>query len=168
VFVNISEFRNWYEEAISFVERESYGMGQAPGAYHCHEAVLVARVACFIRLHNTTHITFLNVKSSTPIDPSVLPPRHWTVYQGNVSSHVYIKLKNVFSYIFPRDQPRQYVDKAESAYGSRWIVATDDLGAYIRPLATGRHVLRCKIWGFHGGDYDDYHLLGDDNHVLRY
>jgi hypothetical protein len=20
----------------------------------------------------------------------------------------------------------------------------------------------CKIWGFHGGDYDDYHLLGDD------
>jgi hypothetical protein len=22
----------------------------------------------------------------------------------------------------------------------------------------------CKIWGFHGGDYDDYHLLGDDNH----
>jgi hypothetical protein len=21
-----------------------------------------------------------------------------------------------------------------------------------------------KIWGFHGGDYDDYHLLGDDNH----
>jgi hypothetical protein len=21
---------------------------------------------------------------------------------------------------------------------------------------------RCKIWGFHGGDYDDYHLLGDD------
>jgi hypothetical protein len=22
----------------------------------------------------------------------------------------------------------------------------------------------CKICGFHGGDYDDYHLLGDDNH----
>jgi hypothetical protein len=21
---------------------------------------------------------------------------------------------------------------------------------------------KCKIWGFHGGDYDDYHLLGDD------
>jgi hypothetical protein len=21
----------------------------------------------------------------------------------------------------------------------------------------------CKIWGFHGGDYDDYHLLGDDS-----
>jgi accessory gene regulator protein AgrB len=21
-----------------------------------------------------------------------------------------------------------------------------------------------KIWAFHGGDYDDYHLLGDDNH----
>jgi hypothetical protein len=20
----------------------------------------------------------------------------------------------------------------------------------------------CKIWGFHGGDYDDYHILGDD------
>jgi hypothetical protein len=20
----------------------------------------------------------------------------------------------------------------------------------------------CKIWGSHGGDYDDYHLLGDD------
>jgi hypothetical protein len=20
----------------------------------------------------------------------------------------------------------------------------------------------CKIWGFHGGDYDDYHHLGDD------
>jgi hypothetical protein len=20
----------------------------------------------------------------------------------------------------------------------------------------------CKIWGFHGGDYDDYYLLGDD------
>jgi hypothetical protein len=20
----------------------------------------------------------------------------------------------------------------------------------------------CKIWGFHDGDYDDYHLLGDD------
>jgi hypothetical protein len=20
----------------------------------------------------------------------------------------------------------------------------------------------CKIWGFHGGDYDDYHLLGDE------
>jgi hypothetical protein len=20
----------------------------------------------------------------------------------------------------------------------------------------------CKIWGFHSGDYDDYHLLGDD------
>jgi hypothetical protein len=24
----------------------------------------------------------------------------------------------------------------------------------------------CKIWGFHGGDYDDYHLLGDDNHTV--
>jgi hypothetical protein len=22
--------------------------------------------------------------------------------------------------------------------------------------------LPCKIWGFHGGDYDDYNLLGDD------
>jgi hypothetical protein len=22
----------------------------------------------------------------------------------------------------------------------------------------------CKIWGFHGGDYDDYHLPEDDNH----
>jgi hypothetical protein len=21
-----------------------------------------------------------------------------------------------------------------------------------------------KIWGFHGGDYDDYHLPEDDNH----
>jgi hypothetical protein len=20
----------------------------------------------------------------------------------------------------------------------------------------------CKIWGFHGSDYDDYNLLGDD------
>jgi hypothetical protein len=25
----------------------------------------------------------------------------------------------------------------------------------------------CKIWGFHGGDYDDYHLLGDDNQLLH-
>jgi hypothetical protein len=24
----------------------------------------------------------------------------------------------------------------------------------------------CKIWGFHGGDYDDYHLLRDDTHQL--
>jgi hypothetical protein len=23
----------------------------------------------------------------------------------------------------------------------------------------------CKIWGFHGGDYDDYHLPEDDNHI---
>jgi hypothetical protein len=22
--------------------------------------------------------------------------------------------------------------------------------------------LLCKIWGFHGGDYDDYDLLGND------
>jgi hypothetical protein len=28
--------------------------------------------------------------------------------------------------------------------------------------------LTCKIWGFHGGDYDDYHLLGDDNHQQSY
>jgi hypothetical protein len=25
----------------------------------------------------------------------------------------------------------------------------------------------CKIWGFHGGDYDDYHFLGDDNHHVN-
>jgi hypothetical protein len=25
-----------------------------------------------------------------------------------------------------------------------------------------RSILIFKIWGFHGGDYDDYHLLGDD------
>jgi hypothetical protein len=29
-------------------------------------------------------------------------------------------------------------------------------------------LLLCKIWGFHGGDYDDYHLLGDDNHYCCY
>jgi hypothetical protein len=33
-------------------------------------------------------------------------------------------------------------------------------------LTMSRHwqtvFLLCKIWGFHGGDYDDYHLLGDD------
>jgi hypothetical protein len=23
-----------------------------------------------------------------------------------------------------------------------------------------------KIWGFHGGDYDDYHLPEDDNHQI--
>jgi hypothetical protein len=26
--------------------------------------------------------------------------------------------------------------------------------------------ISCKIWGFHGGDYDDYHLPEDDNHQL--
>jgi hypothetical protein len=26
----------------------------------------------------------------------------------------------------------------------------------------GQIFFRCKIWGFHGGDCDDYHLLGDD------
>jgi hypothetical protein len=25
----------------------------------------------------------------------------------------------------------------------------------------------CKIWGFHGGDYDDYHLPEDDNHQIQ-
>jgi hypothetical protein len=29
-------------------------------------------------------------------------------------------------------------------------------------------ILFCKIWGFHGGDYDDYHLLGDDNHQILF
>jgi hypothetical protein len=24
--------------------------------------------------------------------------------------------------------------------------------------------MTCKIWGFHGGDYDDYHLPEDNNH----
>jgi hypothetical protein len=28
--------------------------------------------------------------------------------------------------------------------------------------------LMCKIWGFHGGDYDDYHLPEDDNHQSGY
>jgi hypothetical protein len=32
VFVNISEFRNCYQTEISFLERGSYGRGQAPGA----------------------------------------------------------------------------------------------------------------------------------------
>jgi hypothetical protein len=38
----------------------------------------------------------------------------------------------------------------------------------IRPGTFGdttyEHVDTSKIWGFHGGHYDDYHLLGDDNH----
>jgi hypothetical protein len=29
-------------------------------------------------------------------------------------------------------------------------------------LFLGSYHVGCKIWGFHGGDYDDYHLLGDD------
>jgi hypothetical protein len=33
-----------------------------------------------------------------------------------------------------------------------------DIPLLMRNLATDL----CKIWGFHGGDYDDYHLLGDD------
>jgi hypothetical protein len=69
MFVNISEFRNWYERAISIVERVSYGKGQAPGTFRCHEAGLVARVACFIRLHHPTPMTFLNLESSTPLSP---------------------------------------------------------------------------------------------------
>jgi hypothetical protein len=24
------------------------------------------------------------------------------------------------------------------------------------------NIILCKIWGFNGGDYDDYHLLVDD------
>jgi hypothetical protein len=28
--------------------------------------------------------------------------------------------------------------------------------------SNGKAFGMCKIWGFHGGDYDDYHLLGDD------
>jgi hypothetical protein len=39
---------------------------------------------------------------------------------------------------------------------------------YMSDLSIIRLIYWCKIWGFHGGDYDDYHLLGhlpeDDNH----
>jgi hypothetical protein len=31
------------------------------------------------------------------------------------------------------------------------------------PYSTTGKIIQCKIWGFHGGDYDDYHLP-DDNH----
>jgi hypothetical protein len=32
----------------------------------------------------------------------------------------------------------------------------------LKDSSLSKHAISSKIWGFHGGDYDDYHLLGDD------
>jgi hypothetical protein len=40
------------------------------------------------------------------------------------------------------------------------IDASKEIGLEVNTEKT-KYML-CKIWDFHGGDYDDYHLLGDD------
>jgi hypothetical protein len=49
-------------------------------------------------------------------------------------------------------------------------VANLTYGATIKDILdnSANKVIQCKIWGFHGGDYDDYHLLGDDAVWLLY
>jgi hypothetical protein len=53
-----------------------------------------------------------------------------------------------------------YQMKAGDQFFSELLVLFED--AYIAVRLCSNEWLICQIWGFHGGDYDDYHLLGDD------
>jgi hypothetical protein len=46
-----------------------------------------------------------------------------------------------------------------------WVtIGNWELYRYLERIIIIIQFILCKIWGFHGGDYDDYHLPEDDNH----
>jgi hypothetical protein len=59
-----------------------------------------------------------------------------------------------------------------------WLTMSKSPVLFTCELVPHKYLKWCKIWGFHGGDYDDYHLLGDratrrhlpedDNHHLKW
>jgi hypothetical protein len=72
-------------------------------------------------------------------------------------------------YSLPQSQVSHLIDTIRTvSYESLWrFVCTSASLLQLDSLDTvqSRHTnkdQKCKIWGFHSGDYDDYHLLGDD------
>jgi hypothetical protein len=56
-------------------------------------------------------------------------------------------------------------ERKEAAGSSETLVSICQTTGHHIPEDRSLKFILCKIWGFHGGDYDDYRLPEDDNHL---